>query len=70
MIDPQCDVTAFGQWSDCSTECGPGVTARFRTILNEDVSPKHCLSRTYLQQTIPCEVKLCQDERDSVVRYV
>lgn len=68
MIDPKCDVTDFGQWSDCSTECGPGVSARFRTILNEEVSPKHCLSRMNLQQTIKCEVKTCQDDRDNIVR--
>jgi len=67
-IDPKCDVTAFGQWSDCSAECGPGVTARFRTILNEEVTPKYCLGRMFLQQTIPCESKPCQDERDNVVR--
>ncbi|XP_060858413.1 spondin-1 isoform X4 [Metopolophium dirhodum] len=65
-IDPKCDVTAFGQWSDCSAECGPGVTARFRTILNEEVTPKYCLGRMFLQQTIPCESKPCQDERDNV----
>ncbi|VVC28842.1 Hypothetical protein CINCED_3A000467 [Cinara cedri] len=62
-IDPKCDVTAFGQWSECSRSCGPGVMARFRTILNEDVSPKHCLLGEYLQQTIPCsETKPCSDE--------
>lgn len=66
-IDPKCDVTAFGQWSNCSSECGPGVTARFRTIVNEEVSPKHCLRGTYLQQTIPCDSKNCQDEHDYVV---
>ncbi|XP_025414677.1 spondin-1 isoform X3 [Sipha flava] len=65
MIDPKCDVTDFGQWSDCSAECGPGVSARFRTILNEDVSPKHCLSRMNLQQTVKCETKTCPDDHDN-----
>lgn len=65
-IDPKCDVTAFGQWSDCSAECGTGVMARFRTILNEEVTPKYCLGRMFLQQTVPCESKPCQDERDNV----
>jgi len=65
MIDPKCDLTAFGQWSDCSAECGPGVSARFRTILNKDVSPKHCLRGVYLQQTTKCEEKPCEDENDN-----
>lgn len=66
-MDPKCDVTAFGQWSDCSAECGPGVSARFRTILNKDVSPKHCLFGMYLQQTTNCETKPCQNENDIIV---
>lgn len=65
--DTKCDVTDYGQWSDCSAECGQGVTARFRVILNEEVSPKHCLRGTYLQQTSKCESKPCQDENNNVV---
>lgn len=67
-IDPKCATTDFSQWSDCSAVCGPGVTARFRTILNEDVSPKHCLRGMNLQQTTRCELKTCKDEHDNVVR--
>lgn len=70
MIDPKCDVTDFGYWSNCSAECGPGVSARFRTILNEDVSPKHCLSRINLQQTVDCKVKNCPDDHDNMVRKI
>lgn len=42
--------------------------ARFRTILNEEVTPKYCLGGMFLQQTINCESKPCQDDRDNVVR--
>lgn len=74
MIDPKCDMTAYGQWSECSSLCGPGVMAKFRTFLNEEVSLKHCvIHEGYLQQTMPCnETKPCADERDYVVstKYV
>lgn len=69
-IDPRCDVTAFGKWSDCSEKCGKGVTARFRTLLNRDVSPKYCIQGLYFQQTMKCEEKPCEDERDNVVRLL
>lgn len=70
IIDPRCDVTAFGPWSDCSSTCGPGVRARFRTLLNEDVAPKYCLPGVYLQQTTQCESETCKDELDTLVRIL
>lgn len=68
IVDPKCDLTDYGEWSDCSAECGPGVRARFRKLLNEDVSPKYCLRGVNLQQTLPCETKPCEDENEVVVR--
>ncbi|XP_050528675.1 spondin-1 isoform X2 [Daktulosphaira vitifoliae] len=61
--DSRCDTTAFGRWSNCSAECGVGVHARFRTILNIDVSPKYCFAQgVQLEQTVDCMVKSCTDD--------
>lgn len=67
--NPKCDVTDYSQWSDCSSECGPGVRARFRTILNEDVAPKYCLENSTLQETINCNSD-CPDKHDNEVSII
>lgn len=67
--DPKCDVTVYSQWSDCSSVCGPGVKARFRTILNIEVAPKYCLQgNSTLQETIDCNNSPCSDKYDNEVR--
>ncbi|XP_050438956.1 spondin-1 isoform X2 [Adelges cooleyi] len=65
-IDPKCDTTAYGKWSDCSDECGKGVYARFRSLLNIDVTLNHCINQgVSLEQTVDCLMKPCMDDRDN-----
>lgn len=61
-----CQVTPWGPWSSCDTDCGPGMMSRVRSI---EVQPqnggRHCPS---LEQRRGCHVSDCHRHQDEAIK--
>ena len=58
--DSDCDFTAFGTWSDCSTNCGGGTQVRTREIIaHANGNGQAC--PTVLTETQLCNTHVCGD---------
>lgn len=63
--DPECGVTEWGKWSECSNPCGNGVQTRFRQYKNrkaEKKCKKGGANPPLLEQTIDCVGEQCSGD--------
>lgn len=63
-----CQVTPWGAWSTCDTDCGPGMMSRSRSIqIQPQNGGRHCPS---LQQRRGCHVSDCHHHQDAAIREI
>jgi hypothetical protein len=68
--DPECAVTEWTTWSECSKPCGKGVKTRSRKYKNKGARKKcaHLPNAPELQQTIECEEDDCSGDITSPLK--
>lgn len=68
MTSPECEVTPFTPWSECSVECGKGVQTRTREYKNKKASKK-CKrgdpSPPAMEETQECDGPNCTGDTPS-----
>ena len=64
--DPECELTAFTPWSECSKQCGKGEMSRSRQYINKN-NAKKCQKRNQaeLEETIECDGQSCAGDLGS-----
>lgn len=61
-----CQVTPWGPWSACDTDCGPGTMSRTRTVqIQPENGGRHCPS---LEQRRGCQVSNCHHHPDPAIK--
>lgn len=61
-----CQVTPWGPWSACDTDCGPGTMSRTRTVqVQPQNGGRHCPS---LEQRRGCQVSNCHHHPDPAIK--
>src|SRR5699024_6483573 len=62
VIEPNCGVTNWSEWSPCSKTCGKGYKIRTRLYLNPYKSKNMC--KVKLIQSIECVAEQCPMHRN------
>lgn len=63
-----CQVSAWGPWTSCDADCGPGTMSRTRTIQTQPQNGgRHCPS---LQQRRGCQVSNCHHHQDQAIKEI
>lgn len=61
-----CQVTSWGPWSTCDTDCGPGSMSRTRSVkIQPQNGGRHCPS---LEQRRGCQVSTCHHHPDPAIK--
>ncbi|KAL9692241.1 hypothetical protein quinque_015842 [Culex quinquefasciatus] len=66
--DPECELTEWGPWSECSTPCGKGNKTRSRKYKKKGARKKceRMPNPPLLQQTVPCSEECAGDISQAV----
>lgn len=66
--DPECELTEWGPWSECSTPCGKGNKTRSRKYKKKGARKKceRMPNPPMLQQTVPCSEECAGDISQAV----
>ncbi|XP_072393036.1 somatomedin-B and thrombospondin type-1 domain-containing protein [Diabrotica undecimpunctata] len=63
-----CQVTSWGPWTSCDTDCGPGTMSRSRSIkVHPENGGRHCPS---LEQKRGCQVSNCHHHPDPAIKEI
>lgn len=63
-----CQVTAWGHWTTCDTDCGPGTMSRTRSIkVHPQNGGRHCPS---LEQKRGCQLSNCHHHPDPAIKEI